>query len=76
MQESLLGADRFRSYAPERARAPRKPIVAGVRYAGGLCSAACMYALGDECDCPCMGRNHKAGFRCDGVTAPSQESLF
>jgi len=75
VQNSLLEPARFRSIAPERARA-RKPDVAPVRYGSGFCSAACMFAIGDDCDCPCMGRNHKAGFRCDGIPAPTQESLF
>jgi hypothetical protein len=27
----------------------------------GFCEAACMYALGDECDCYCDGHFHQAG---------------
>lgn len=51
--------------APER---PRKtPEVPPVRYAGGVCTAACMFALGPDCDCACLGRNHQAGLRCELV---------
>jgi hypothetical protein len=71
MLDSLFPAAPFRSYAPERARLV-KPSVAPVRFAGGSCNAACMYAEGDECTCPCGGANHRAGFRCD---APRQEGL-
>lgn len=54
---------------PTRAALPR---VAAVRFAGGLCTAACMYALGPDCDCYCNGSNHQSGLRCDGFT---QEGL-
>jgi hypothetical protein len=69
-------SQQFRTYAPDKARAPRKPTVEGVRYAGGICNAACMYAIGEDCDCPCLGRNHRAGFRCDNVAPPPTATLL
>jgi hypothetical protein len=63
---------RFRQYAPEKPRAA-KPTVESVRFGSGWCTAECMYAIGDDCDCACMGRNHRAGLRCD---APRQEALL
>lgn len=62
---------RLRQYAPEKAK-PVKPRVAPVRFGSGWCNAECMFAVGPECDCPCNGRNHQAGFRCDGF---KQEDL-
>ena len=64
---------RFRQYAPERPRALGKPTVASVRYGSGWCTAECMFAVGDDCDCACGGRNHRAGFRCD---SPVQERML
>ena len=43
------------------------PKVAAVRFAGGLCTAACMYAITADCDCFCNGTNHQSGLRCDPV---------
>jgi len=63
---------RFRQYAPEKPR-PTKPTVVSVRFGSGWCTAECMYAIGDDCECACGGRNHRAGFRCD---APRQEALL
>jgi hypothetical protein len=61
--------------APGRPGAkPTKPKVAPVRFGEGWCNAACMYAVGQDCDCPCLGRNHRAGFRCEGF-APEQDLL-
>lgn len=58
---------RFRQYAPEKPKV-RKPSVAPVRFGTGWCNAACMFAEGPDCDCPCNGANYRAGFRCDGFT--------
>jgi hypothetical protein len=30
-----------------------------------VCDARCMYATGPDCNCPCGGIGHGAGFRCD-----------
>lgn len=69
----LFGPARFRVYAPEKPKARAKPKVAPVRFGSGFCNAACMFAIGTDCDCPCLGRNHQAGFRCDGLTAPAPQ---
>ena len=61
----LFPPARFRSYAPEKPRNV-KPERAPVQFPGGMCNAACMFAIGSDCDCPCLGRNHQVGFRCDG----------
>lgn len=57
--------------APPRAKLS-KPKVAPVAFGSGFCNAACMFAIGPDCDCPCNGRNHQAGFRCNGF---SQEEI-
>ena len=57
---------RFRQYAPAAPK-PQKPQAAPVRFGSGWCNAACMFATGPDCDCPCNGRNHQAGFRCEPV---------
>lgn len=58
---------RFRQYAPDKPKV-RKPEVAPVRFGAGWCSAECMFAVGEDCQCACGGVNHRAGFRCDGFT--------
>ena len=61
----LFPAARFRHYAPEKPRAPA-PTAPVRRFPSGLvCDARCMYATGPDCNCPCGGIGHGAGFRCD-----------
>lgn len=62
--DSLFPLARF-SRSPS-AKTRTVPDVKPVKYAGGYCNAACMFALGPDCDCPCLGRNHQKGFACDG----------
>jgi hypothetical protein len=67
----LFPPSRFRSYAPEKAKL-HKPERAPVKFSAGFCNAACMFAIGPDCDCPCLGANHQVGFRCD---MPKQEEI-
>lgn len=64
--DSLFPLAPFTRAAAKKARTV--PDVRPVKYAGGYCNAACMFALGPDCDCPCLGRNHQRGLQCDGFT--------
>jgi hypothetical protein len=45
-----------------RKPAPRLPSASVDRSpTGRICDARCMFAVGVDCDCWCMGRNHQRG---------------
>jgi hypothetical protein len=75
MTGDLFPPQRFRAYAPEKPRA-RKPYAAPVRFGAGWCDASCIYATGNDCDCACQGANHRSGFRCDSLPAPTTPRLI
>lgn len=69
-----LPPTRFRSHAPDKPRV--LPHVKPVSFPGGLCTVACMFAIGKDCDCPCEGKNHQIGLRCDAPADEQQEMLL
>lgn len=57
----------LRAFPAAKRKPAERHAAPTLRFPSGMnCDARCMFAVGPDCDCPCGGRNHGSGLRCEG----------